>query len=53
MREYKPYQTEQPLKYLLAAILFCVVLGWAFTDACGSTVRQNVQTDCIESCIGN
>jgi hypothetical protein len=46
MRVYKNHRTEQPLKWLFALILFCLVLGWAFTDVYGGNVVQDNQADC-------
>jgi hypothetical protein len=41
MKVCKQHRTEQPLKYLIALILFCLVLGWAFTDVYGGNVGQD------------
>lgn len=45
MKVCKQHRTEQPLKYLIALILFCLVLGWAFTDVYGSNLGQDHNTD--------
>lgn len=45
MKVCKQHRTEQPLKYLIALILFCLVLGWAFSDVYGDNVGQNHKTE--------
>jgi hypothetical protein len=41
MRVYRQQSSAQPLKWLMAFVLFCLVLGWAFTDVYGWTCGQH------------
>lgn len=43
MKVYKHHRTDQPLKWLVAALLFCLVLGWAMTDVYGGENDNNGQ----------
>ena len=42
----KIYQRRksQPLKWVLAFILFCLVMGWSMSDVYGFTVNQQTPT---------
>jgi hypothetical protein len=43
MKVYKQHRTEQPLKWLMATLLFCLALGWAMTDVYGDELGGNGQ----------
>ena len=45
MKVYKHHRTEQPLKWLVALFLFCLVLGWAMTDVYGGQITSGNQAD--------
>jgi hypothetical protein len=41
MKVYQQKSSAQPLKWLIAFVLFCLVLGWAYTDVYGWTCGQH------------
>lgn len=44
MRVYRQ-KTEQPIKWIIAALLFCLVLGWSLTDVYGTEIGNDQKSD--------
>lgn len=49
MRVYRQ-KSEQPIKWIIAALLFCLVLGWSLSDVYGTEVGKDQTTN--PSCDG-
>ncbi len=44
MRVYRQ-KSEQPIKWISAALLFCLVLGWSLSDVYGTEIGKNQTTN--------